>query len=129
MAAKQTLPASPRFKAKTGAFALLTNKLGPVIDIGPKGLTFEYIDDGKEAREPVEIEIFSKANDFYLPKVPVQSVKELDMQNEIAFSVLPVKQLYVQFGNMTPAQEAMLEYFLTHQTEGFQKPERSTPDG
>ena len=107
-----------RFKAKEGAFAALTsdNKMGQINDISRSGLTFQYIGHDESSSGSTEVEIFSAVADFYLKKVPVKSVMDIQVDGNIPFSSVPMKQLRIQFGRMTPIQSGLLDYFLQNYT-------------
>ena len=107
-----------RFKAKEGAFAALTsdNKMGQINDISRSGLTFQYIGHDESSSGSTEVEIFSAVADFYLKKVPVKSVMDIQVDGNIPFSSVPMKQLRLQFGRMTPIQSGLLDYFLQNYT-------------
>ncbi|MFC1813752.1 hypothetical protein ACFL03_13790 [Thermodesulfobacteriota bacterium] len=107
-----------RLKAKEGVFALLTsdNKMGQIQDISKSGLTFQYIGHDEPLSGSTEMEIFSTVYEFYLKKVPVKSVVDIEVDGDIPFSSVPMKQLRIQFGAMTPIQSGLLGYFLQHYT-------------
>ena len=107
-----------RFKAKEGVFALLTsdNKMGQIKDISRSGLTFQYVGHGEPLSGSVEMEIFSTVYDFYLKKVPVKSVVDIEVDDDIPFSSVSMKQLRIQFGEMTRIQLRLLGYLLQHYT-------------
>ena len=110
-----------RYKPKTVAYAVLasdTNRLGPIKEISKGGLAFEYIDSGEPIKDPKEVEIFSTDHDFYLKKLPIKTTVESDVDTSPPFSSLPVKQLRLQFGEMTPVQARLLYFFLQHCTHG-----------
>jgi hypothetical protein len=107
-----------RFKAKEGVFALLTsdNKMGQIKDISRSGLTFQYIGHGEPLSGSTEMEIFSTVYDFYLKKVPVKSVVDIEVDDDIPFSSVSMKQLRIQFGEMTRIQLRLLGYLLQRYT-------------
>ena len=107
-----------RFKAKEGAFAVLTsdNKLGQIENISKWGLTFQYAGTDKPSKGATEIEIFSPAFEFYLKKVPVKAIEETEIETTVPFSSIPITQLSVEFGKMTPVQLMLLEHFIENYT-------------
>ena len=107
-----------RFKAKEGAFAALSpdNKLGPIQDISKSGLTFYYVGHAEPLCGSTEIEIFSAAYDFYLKKVPVKSAVDIEVDGNIPFSSVPMKQLRIQFGKLTSVQLKLLGYLIQNCT-------------
>ena len=109
-----------RFKAKEGAFAILTadkNRMGQIKDISKGGLTFQYIDSGEPPKSSVEVEIFLALHDFYLKKLPIKNIEEFEIDNPLPFSSLPMRQLSIQFGKMKPIQKSLLEHFLQNYTD------------
>lgn len=108
-----------RLKAKKGVFAVLKSditKLGQIINISKKGLTFRYIPNGEKSNGSFEVDIFIFGNDFYLKKVPARIVLDRDIDNKVSFSSLPMRQLSMQFGEMMPEQKSKLAFFLEKHT-------------
>lgn len=103
-----------RFKAKEGAFAVLTseNKMGQIQDISRSGLTFQYIGHSEPSSGSTEMEIFSTVHDFYLKKVPARVVVDSEIEKTVPFSSVPMRRVNVQFEEMTPIQSKLLEYFI-----------------
>ena len=107
-----------RFKAKEGLFAVITsdNKMGQIKDISRSGLTFQYIGDSKPSSGSTEMEIFSTGYDFYLKKVPIKTVVDVEADGDIPFSSVPMKQLRIKFGEMAPIQIGLLGYLIQYFT-------------
>jgi hypothetical protein len=112
-----------RFKARQGAFAVLTsdyNKLGQIKDIGKGGLSFFYVAGGEQTDRFSEIEIFligdEIGDDFYLKKIPVRTVVDFEVDNKVSFSSLPMRQLSMYFEKLTSGQIFLLNYFLQKYT-------------
>lgn len=108
-----------RFKAKEGAFAVVTSdydKIGQIGNISKCGLAFQYIDNGEPLRGSVEIEIFAAAKNFYLRKLAAKVVMDSEVDSTVPFSALPLRKLVVQFEKMKPNQMLMLDYFLQKYT-------------
>jgi len=122
-----------RFKVKEGLFAVITsdNKMGRIKNISRSGLTFQYIGDGGPSSGSTEMEIFSTVYDFYLKKVPVKSVVDVEVDGNIPFSSVPMKQLRIQFGKMTPIQLGLLGYLIQYFTldqDPFDRDEKRSKD-
>ncbi len=107
-----------RFKVKEGLFAVITsdNKMGQIKDISRGGLTFQYIGHGEPLSDSAEMEIFSTVYDFYFKKVPIKSVVDIEVDDDIPFSSVSMKQLRIQFGEMTRIQLGLLGYLLQYYT-------------
>ena len=108
-----------RFKAKRGAFAVsLPNfdKLGQIENISEGGFAFQYMGDAEQAKDSVEVEIFSTFDDFFLRKLPVKTVSDFEIGTQVLFSSLPTRQVNLQFGELQHHQKTLLHYFLQQYT-------------
>lgn len=123
MTAKKTIVerrGNKKFKPKKGVFAVLTsdvNRLGPIKEISRDGLAFQYIDKGEPPTRSEEVEIFSTVHDFYLKKLPVKAVEESEVDTTSPYGSLPMRELSLQFGKMTPIQLKLLDFFIRHYTD------------
>ena len=111
----------PRFKAVDGVFAALVNhhsKLGQIKDISKMGLSFRYIDSGDEADEATELKIIIGKGGIYLDNLPFTKVADFEIQSEYSFSSLKMRQIGLQFGELTKHQRTQLENFIQNHTTG-----------
>ena len=90
--------------------------MGQIKDISRSGLTFQYIGYSEPLSGSTEMEIFSTVYDFYLKKVPVKSVVDIEVDDDIPFSSESMKQLRIKFGEMTRIQSGLLGYLLQRYT-------------
>jgi hypothetical protein len=88
------------------------------------GLEFCYVADNGPVSEPFELDIFLAGSAFYLYKVPFNTISDYERGNDTPFPWLPVRRCGVQFGELTPNQKNMLEYFIHNYTirEAYQEP-------
>ena len=88
------------------------------------GLEFCYVADDGPVSEPFELDIFLAGGAFYLYKVPFKTLSDCETGNDTPFPGLPVRRCGVQFGELTPNQKNMLEYFIHNHTirEAHQEP-------
>ena len=108
-----------RFKAREGAFAVLydgTNRVGPVVDLSKKGLSFRYIDDGKKVDRATQLAIIVKGQGFYLRMIPACTVYDIEETPKVPFSAIKMRKRGVKFGRLTNYQVALLRYFLRNFT-------------
>jgi hypothetical protein len=111
----------PRFKVAEGAFAALVNhssKLGQIKDISKMGLSFRYIDHGSPPGEASELKIIVGRGGLYLDKLPFKKVADFEIRNEHTFSALKMRQIGLQFGELTRQQCTRLENFIKNHTTG-----------
>ena len=111
----------PRYKVAEGVFAALVNhssKLGQIRDISKIGLAFRYIDHGEALEETTELKIVIGSKGVYLDKLPFRKVADFEIKNESSFSSLKIRQIGLQFGNLTKHQASRLEHFIRNHTIG-----------
>ena len=110
-----------RFKAIEGAFAALVNhnsKLGQIKDISKAGLSFRYIDDPNQSNDAHELKIILGNRGLYLDKIPFRQIFDFEITNEYSFSSIKMRQVGLQFGELTAEQEHRLHVFIQEHTVG-----------
>jgi len=108
-----------RFKVKGGAFAVATpdyNKLGQIKDISQGGLAFQFIEDGEQTKNSLEVEIFSTVDDIYIKKIPVRTVLNFELDNTVSSNSMPMRQLSMKFGKLNHPQKLLLSFFIQKYT-------------
>lgn len=111
----------PRFKAVEGVFAALVNhssKLGQIKDISKAGLAFRYIDQGDAAEEANELKIIVAKAGVYLDKLPFKKVTDFQLKREHCFSSIKMRQIGLQFGELTSRQHTRIADFIQKHTVG-----------
>jgi hypothetical protein len=104
-----------RYQVQQGIYALLKNgssKLGQIINISSGGLAFMYINHEKQIGEPVEVDIFISGNGYFLKGIPCKKISDIHVDNFVPFSTFEMRQLGVQFGEMSHGQAAQLDAFI-----------------
>ncbi len=111
-----------RFKVAEGAFAALVNqgsKLGQIRDISKAGLSFRYIDSEEEpGGEARELKIILGSGGLCVDKVPFKKVADFEIKSEFSFSSIRMRQIGLQFGDLTPEQKVRLNNFIQNHTLG-----------
>ncbi|MBW1743035.1 MAG: PilZ domain-containing protein [Deltaproteobacteria bacterium] len=110
-----------RFHAPTGAFAVLgpnATKVGRVIDISLSGLAFRHADKEEPLNELNEIDVFMIDDDFHVNKIPFETVSDYEIINESPLALMTTRQSGLRFGELTPSQRSLLEYFIQNHTSG-----------
>ena len=104
-----------RFQVQQGVYALLKNgssKLGQIKNISKGGLAFIYINDGEQIQEPTEVDIFLSGYGFILKSIPCKKISDIHVDNFVPFSTFEMRQLGVQFGEISLHQLAHLNTFI-----------------
>ena len=110
-----------RFKAADGAFAALVDqesRLGQIKDISSHGLSFRYIDSQAKLENACELKIILGNHGLYLDKVPFKIVSDFEIESEFSFSRVHMRQIGLEFGELTAGQRDRLDRFLKHHTVG-----------
>ena len=110
-----------RFKVADGAFAALVNhgsKLGQIKDISEIGLSFRYIDSAEAHTDASELKIILGSGGLCVDKVPFKKVADFEIKSEFSFSSIRMRQIGLQFGELTPEQQTRLNYFIQNHPIG-----------
>jgi hypothetical protein len=104
-----------RYQVQQGVYALLKNgssKLGQIKNISKGGLAFMYINDGEQINEPTEVDIFLSGYGFILKGIPCKKISDIHVDNFVPFSTFEMRQLGIQFGEISLQQLAHLNTFI-----------------
>lgn len=108
-----------RFKVKAGPLAVSIpdfKKLGQIKDISKGGLAFQYIENGDQTKEPVGVEILSIVGGYYLSKLPVRTVLDVEVDYTGSLNLSLKRQLSLEFGKLNYHQKVLLEHFIQKYT-------------
>ena len=110
-----------RFKAAEGAFAALVDqesRLGQIKDISSNGLSFRYIDSHEKLVNASELKIILGNRGLYLDKLPFKIISDFEIESEFSFSRVNMRQIGLEFGELTQGQRDRLDRFIKHHTIG-----------
>ena len=108
-----------RFKAQEGAFAALVaqeSRLGQIKDISIRGLSFRYIDSNEKLENADELKIILGNQGLYLDNVPFKKISDFEIENEYNFSTVRMRQIGLEFGELTAEQKMRLDRFIQYHT-------------
>ena len=108
-----------RFKAQEGAFAALVaqdNRLGQIKDISIQGLSFRYIDSNETLENADELKIILGDQGLYLDNLPFKKISDFEIKSEFSFSTVKMRQIGLEFGELTPEQKIRLDRFIQYHT-------------
>jgi hypothetical protein len=109
-----------RYQAPKGVFVGIGpsfDKVGRLRDVGMDGLAFRYFGNG-DAVNGSYVDVFMTEGDFYLGKVPVKIISDVDVVEKTGPDSKTLRQCYVKFEKLTPQQKAKLEEFIDKYTVG-----------
>jgi hypothetical protein len=108
-----------RFQVQQGVYALLKNgssKLGQIKNISKGGLAFMYINDGDQIQGETEVDIFLSGHGFILKGIPCKKISDIHVDNFVPFSTFEMRQLGIQFGEVSMLQLDNLSAFIEKYT-------------
>ena len=107
-----------RYKVAYGAYAVAgpeVAKLGQIKNISMGGLAFNYLADESRSQHCHEMDIIIRQDSMRIKNLPVKTISDFELAQENVFSTVKLRQLGVQFGELTPDQTTQLEHLLkTH---------------
>ncbi len=108
-----------RFQAKAGAYTVFSSRSiipGRINDISLGGLCFSYVEGEEWYHESSELDILFGDDDFYLDKIPFETVSDTIIENESPYSQIIMRRCGVKFGKMNADQLEQLKYFISQNT-------------
>jgi hypothetical protein len=109
-----------RFQAPKGVFVGIGpafDKVGRLRDVSMDGLAFRYFGNG-EASKGSYVDVFMTEGDFYLGKVPIKIISDVDVVEKTSPDSKTLRQCHVRFEKLTPPQRAKLKEFIEKHTVG-----------
>lgn len=107
-----------RYKVAYGAYAVAgpeAAKLGQIKDISMGGLAFNYLADEARSQRCNELDIIIRQYSLRIEHLPVKTISDFELAQKNVFSTVKLRQLGVQFGQLTSDQTTQLEHLLkTH---------------
>jgi hypothetical protein len=103
-----------RFQAPKGVFVGIGptfDKIGRLREVGMDGLAFRYFGNG-EASKASYVDVFMTEGDFYLGKVPIKIISDVQVVAKTSSESKTLRQCHVRFEKLTPPQKAKLKEFI-----------------
>jgi hypothetical protein len=115
----RSIPARPlniRGKSMGGigyaVFKARPARLGKIDNIGMGGLMFQHIAGKSQLNRTFVLEILSADCRFYLAKMPFEIKADVGLPDDIPGSSFEMRQMRLQFQNLSASQQARLKEFL-----------------
>ena len=105
-----------RYRVREGALAFLGALPGRITDISMSGMSVTYVPLEKVKSEHLKIDLFVPGQDFYLPGISCHLIAHTDCPSNAPFNAVQVKQMRVEFCDLTFEQESGLKFFFQHNT-------------
>ena len=87
-------------------------KLGRISNISMGGLAFRYIDSQAQSNESSVLDVLLADSGFYLENVSFKTISDIEISEDVPIDSVKMRQLRVQFKDLTPDQKLKLAYFI-----------------
>jgi hypothetical protein len=87
-------------------------KLGRINNISMDGLVLRYIDSQAQSDESPVLDILSADCGFYLGNVSFKTMSDIEIAEDVPINSVKMRQLRVQFNELTPNQKIQLDNFI-----------------
>lgn len=102
-----------RYRLGEGAIAVWANNLGQILDISSGGVSFAYMpSDDAPPQNSSTVDILDGQHTVFLEGLPCRVVFQKMQVNETFYSLVRMVQCSLEFGVLTPRQQAALEGYL-----------------
>ncbi len=108
-----------RYKAKPGAYALIRpkcGKLGQILEISRKGLSFSYIENTDNIPNNPILDILFIHNEFYIDKILFTPVFDYILPKQFPTSMLNMRKQGLRFDNLSSSDKNKINYFIKKYT-------------
>ena len=106
----------PRFKIRSGVIAVVksdaAHTLGQAVDVSQGGLALTYVAGLGSAVEEGTLDLFTSGGIWHLRDVPVRTASDVEMPNDVPFSIVGMRRMGVAFGELTDTQQRQLLGFI-----------------
>jgi len=106
----------PRFEVRSGVIAVVksdaAHTLGEVVDVSEGGLALTYVAESGPAVAGRTLDLFGSGGIWYLKGVPVRTASDVEMPNEVPFSIIEMRRMGVAFGALADTQQRQLRGFI-----------------
>lgn len=93
------------------------SQVARIVDISKGGMAVRYVDQTDWLGEAKEIDILVNS-DFFMNSIPIESIHDFKVDNQVSFSIILERQCCLQFGSLSPAQESRLDEFIMRYAVG-----------
>lgn len=107
----------PRFEVHSGVIAVVksdaAHTLGRAVDVSQGGLGLTYVAELGAEVEVGTLDLFAPGGMWYLRDVPVRTASDVEMPNDVLFSIVGMRRMGVAFGALTDTQQRQLSAFIS----------------
>lgn len=110
-----------RYRVKDHVYVGLRSEteeqVGQILDISKGGLSLHYLGTNEKLKEYSDLGIFSSM-DLAVERISFRGVADIGVGDDLRINYPNLRRYSLQFENLTPEQEAKLDYFIQNFTLG-----------
>ena len=92
-------------------------QIARIINISRGGMAVRYLDQNDWLGDANKIDILANS-DFFMTNLPINSIRDFKIENDISFSIIRERQCCLKFGELTPEQQESLDAFILQYSAG-----------
>jgi hypothetical protein len=92
-------------------------QIARIVNISKGGMAVRYLDQDDWLGPANKIDVLANS-DFFMTNIPISSVRDYKIDNDISFSIISERQCCLKFGQLTLEQQKQLDEFILHYTAG-----------
>ena len=93
------------------------SQVARIVNISKGGMAVRYVDQKDWLGNAREIDILVNS-DFFMTSIPIESIRDFKVDNQISFSIIRERQCCLQFGRLSRVQEQLLDELMMNYTAG-----------
>ena len=93
------------------------SQVARIVNISKGGMAVRYVDQKDWLGNANEIDILVNS-DFFMTSIPIESIRDFKVDNQISFSIIRERQCCLQFGRLSRVQEQLLDELMMNYTAG-----------
>jgi hypothetical protein len=113
-----------RYMIKDVAFAVLKSdtdeELGQIVNISERGLAFHYFVGNRKISEIKHLDIMLRRNGFVITGIPVRTVSDFQIKNELSFSTIVKRQQSVCFEMLDEEQQGKIDFLIKNHADSLE---------
>ena len=94
-----------------------TSQVARIANISKGGMAVRYLDQNDWLGNADSIDIMINSN-FFMTNIPIEKVTDFRVDNQVSFSIISERQCCLQFGDLTPEQQSLLDEFIVNYAAG-----------
>lgn len=88
-----------------------------VVNVSRGGMAVRYVDQKDWLGDATKLDILVNSS-FFMHDIPISCIRDFRVKNQVSLSVIRERQCCLQFMDLSPSQESLLDEFIRKFTAG-----------